>query len=504
MFPFFYPGKTALGFQSCGKFGLAAAGVAGLLAAAGCASANPSRGFKPVEETITSRGGPRVIWRTDSSQDHEAGVAMDALLKQPLTADGAVQVALLNNSSLQATYEEIGIAQADLVQAGLLSNPVFGASARRRSPGPTATAWGFSLVQNFLELVNRPLYKKMAAAQFVRTRLRVSHEVYTLTGMVRRDYYTLQADQKLLSRVEAIVKGNEAAAEIAKRQREAGTLNELNQSVQQAVLDQTRLMAVQFRLQYQHDREALNRDMGLTGDALNWQLTDELAEPPEKDLPLEGLEARAVAHRLDLAAARAETEAYYQNLRRTRGFRFVNRLELGFQTEKPLEAEPGLPRLSGPEISFEIPIFDRGQGKVPLARALLRQSQARTREREVIVRSEVREAHARLQASREMVHLYATDVLPLRRRIVTLTLQQYNAMLKGVYDLLLAKQSELDAERGAIEALRDYWISRSELERAVGGSLPGDSPPSAAATPAPPPADSPADQEPITPPTVTP
>ena len=502
MFPSSRPGNSAPGFQPFIRVSLLTASMIGLLATAGCASASPSRGFKPVEETVTAHGGPRVIWRSDTPQDHEAAAAVDDLLKQPLTADGAVQVALLNNSTLQATYEEIGIAQADLVQAGLLSNPVFGVSARRRSPGPTATAWGFSLVQNFLELLNRPLHKKIAAAELERTRLRVSHEVFSLAGMVRRDYYTLQANQQLLGRLDEIVKGNEAAAEIATRQRNAGTLGELGQSVQQSALDQMRLLAIQLRLQCQRDREALSRDMGLTGDALTWQLTAELAEPPENDPPLAGMEARAVAQRLDLAAARAETEAYYQNLRRTRGFRFVNRVELGFQTEKPLEAEPGAPRLSGPEISLELPLFDRGQGKVPLALALLRQSQARTREREVSVRSEVREAHARLQASREMIRLYTTDLLPLRRRIVTLTFQQYNAMLKGVYDLLLAKQAELEAERGSIEALRDYWISRSELERAVGGSLPGDLPATPAATP--PPDDSHATPQPIPSPAVTP
>ena len=48
-------------------------------------------------------------------------------------------------------------------------------------------------------------------------------------------------------------------------------------------------------------------------------------------------------------------------------------------------------------------------------------------------------------------------------------------MLKGAYDLLLAKQNEVAAERSYIEAWRDYWIARAELERAVGGSLSGKS-----------------------------
>ena len=44
-------------------------------------------------------------------------------------------------------------------------------------------------------------------------------------------------------------------------------------------------------------------------------------------------------------------------------------------------------------------------------------------------------------------------------------------MLKGAYDLLLAKQNEVAAERSYIEAWRDYWIARAELERRGGRKL---------------------------------
>jgi len=43
--------------------------------------------------------------------------------------------------------------------------------------------------------------------------------------------------------------------------------------------------------------------------------------------------------------------------------------------------------------------------------------------------------------------------------------------LKSPFDLLLAKQNEIFAERGYIDALRDYWIASADLERAVGGRL---------------------------------
>ena len=44
-------------------------------------------------------------------------------------------------------------------------------------------------------------------------------------------------------------------------------------------------------------------------------------------------------------------------------------------------------------------------------------------------------------------------------------------MLLGVYQLIFAKQGEFNVYREYIEALRDYWIARSDLERAVGTRL---------------------------------
>ena len=98
----------------------------------GCASLPKDAGFGDVERTIAERTGKRVHWSQGGPEDRAAGQALHAILAQPLTADGAVQIALLNNRELQATYEDLGIAQAALVQAGLFRNPVLTAGALRQ------------------------------------------------------------------------------------------------------------------------------------------------------------------------------------------------------------------------------------------------------------------------------------------------------------------------------------------------------------------------------------
>src|SRR5216117_3195976 len=132
---------------------------AGVLA--GCAHVDPNPAFRELANTVHLRTGKRVQWNRGSAQDAQAQAAVASLLKRPLTADSAVQVALLNNHNLQATYEELGIAQADLVEAGLLKNPVF--YFERRLPGQAAE---IDLVQEFVDILLLPLRKRIAAAQF--------------------------------------------------------------------------------------------------------------------------------------------------------------------------------------------------------------------------------------------------------------------------------------------------------------------------------------------------
>ena len=136
-----------------------------------------------------------------------------------------------------------------------------------------------------------------------------------------------------------------------------------------------------------------------------------------------------------------------------------------------LEVETGHGPAAGPALELELPIFDQGQAESARKAALFRQSRHRLAQLAIEARSQVREARSRLLATRAVVERYRDVLIPIRERIVVLSQQKYNAMLMGVYELLLAKQSEVNTYREYIEAVRDYWIARSDLERAAGGRL---------------------------------
>lgn len=92
---------------------------------AGCATFSADGGFSPVETAARERLGQDTRWIRSQDDKDSARQRVRELLTRPLSADDAVQIALLNNPGLQATYAQLGVAEAELVQASRLTNPIF-------------------------------------------------------------------------------------------------------------------------------------------------------------------------------------------------------------------------------------------------------------------------------------------------------------------------------------------------------------------------------------------
>ncbi|MGD2036283.1 MAG: TolC family protein, partial [Desulfobacterales bacterium] len=123
-------------------------------------------------------------------------------------------------------------------------------------------------------------------------------------------------------------------------------------------------------------------------------------------------------------------------------------------------------------LAIELPIFNQRQADIARLEAQLRRSQKRLTAQAIEIRSEVRSLRNRLIMQRNLIEHYRRTVLPLREQIVGLTLKKYNYMLAGAFELLMAKKQEFEAYQKYLEALRDYWIIRADMQRSLGGRLP--------------------------------
>ena len=446
-----------------------------LLAAAGCASVPQEAGFPQVQKDVSARTGQQIQWQRSPEDQAKARAAVRELLRGELTLDTAIRIALLDNRSLQAEYASLGISQADLVQAGLISNPVLFVTAIHGDPGTELTV---DLVQELIGLLTLSARKQVAGAAFEATKLRVAQSAVQLIAQVKAGYYTVEGDEQALELFQTATSATEAAAELAFRQRSAGTLSRRDQSLHQAFYAQTLLEVARTQAQMRADRERLNRLLGLWGEDTRWTLPHRLPEVPADAPPLGELERTAIERRLDLAAARRETEVVYRAAGITRSTRYLSALGVGVEFKR----DPDGAKLAGPIVELGLPLFDQGQARVAGADAQVQRSEELLRALAVDIRSEVRETRDRMTASQEQARYYRDVLLPLQQTILDETLLRYNGMLLGIYDLLLAKQAQLNSARDYIVASRDYWVARADLERAVGGRLPaGFSSPAASA-----------------------
>ncbi|HVU18354.1 MAG TPA: TolC family protein [Candidatus Didemnitutus sp.] len=434
---------------------------------AGCAT-NPKAALPAVQEAVASRSGLAVDWRQTAEERAAADRAVSTLLEQELTPERAVEIAFINNRELRATFEDLGISQAELIAASRLTNPSFGAGVRWPSDRPRGPNVELSVAADLLDGILLPVRKKIAKEHLGQTVERVAHRALLLAGEVKAVAYTVQARQQLLTRLSAIVEVNDAAADLAQRQYDAGNINRLELANQQAMAQESHLEHMRTEAMLRTDREKLNRLLGLSSGQTGWKISP-LPGLPETDALPADLEDLAVAQRLDVAAMKSQVTLAEQALSLKRKTRLLPAsVNLGIDTER----DPDGARVTGPSLELALPIFDQGQAELARLGAELRRATAGYEGLLSDVRSQTREALETLLAARASADYYVKTLLPQRRLLLRETLLHYNAMQKSSYELLAAKERQIAIERESIEALRDYWIARTSLEMAVGGKLP--------------------------------
>jgi cobalt-zinc-cadmium efflux system outer membrane protein len=430
----------------------------------------PTAGFSDVQSLLQSRTPHRIAWNQNTPEDQAATNYINDLLAKPLTPDTATQIALLNNPTLQSHYESVGIAQADLVQAGLLPNPSVSLSAQFPTNGGLTKLDG-NVATNLLSILFIPLRKKLATTELQRAQLQTAHNVLQIARDTQVAYYILACHQQQLALRQQAVDAADATLSLARRQHAAGTLTDLQLATDESLTTQSHLTLTQLMLTLQSDQESLNRLLGLQTPPTRWTLSPNPLPPPPDNLELgtrnSDLESLALSHRLDLLAARADVTLAQTALSLGRKG-ILTDLSPGVAFERDPEGVFTI----GPSLSLDLPLFDQGQARIPRLQSLLRQSQRHLQSLELDIRSQVRLATAQLTTARETTLLYKNTILPQQRHLYDLTTLHFNAMQSNLHDLLTARTADLAAQESYFDALRDYHTARATLEQSLGTRLP--------------------------------
>lgn len=451
------------------QFGFkAAAGVILLstLLLAGCASFSPDGGMGGVAGVATETINKDVMAIRTPDDAQRADARVKALLRRPLTVDSAVQVALLSNRGLQAAYNELALAETDLVGDSLPPNPTFSIS---RISGNGALEIERQVVGDILALATLPFRSEIARQRFQKAQLRAAEETLRLAADVRRAYYKAVAANELVGLLTDAKSTAESTAQLALKLGETGSLNKLDQAREQVFYAETTADLATLRQEATSSREGLIRLLGLWDGDIGIGLPQKLPVLPRQPLSLPGIEVDAITHRVDLQIARIELAALARSLNLTEATRFVTLLDVaGIDSKK---REPGGPpfRERGFDVQFQIPIFDGGEVRVRQAAETYNQAFNLLTEKAVNIRSEARDAFRVYRSTYDIAGHYQREVLPLRKIISDEMQLRFSSMQVDVFALLTEARQRIAALRAAIEAKRNFWLARSQLQTAING-----------------------------------
>jgi outer membrane protein TolC len=434
-------------------------------AASGCASFSPDGGMGAVSDIAAPELHADVVKIGTDDDAAGANERVFQLLKPPLSADTAVRIALLNNKGLQAAYNQLGVAEATMVESSLPPNPTFALS---RVSTPVELDVEERIVMDILALATLPARAEIAAERFRQAQLRAAEETLRIGAQARRNYYRAVAALELVGSLGQAASAAESSAKLAKQLTETGALNKLDLAREDAFQADVMIQLAKAREQAAGEREQLVRVMGLSGhDPL--KLPKSLPGLPKHPRTQFDSEAEALRKRVDLEIARIEIDALAKSYGLTKATRFINLLEVAGVART--QRDPGGPHGTGGgvEADFQIPIFDFGEVRMRQAEETYMAAVNRLSQKAVDVSSQARQAYQAYRSSYDIADRYRRQVLPLRKTISDETMLRYGAMQIDVFSLLTDARQRIAANVGAIEAVRDFWLASTDLDAAIVG-----------------------------------
>lgn len=458
-----------------------------------CASFSPDGGMGDVAQAVGRETGKQVIKITSPEDAQRVRERLDAVLTQPLSADAAVQVALLSNRDLQAAYNDLGVSEAEYVQASLPKNP--GISLMRYG-GTGVANFEVRLIQNILDLMTLQSRSKIAAERYAGAKHSAVATTLGLAADVRRAWVRTVAAEQQVHFLEQSRQAADASARLVAKLGEAGQGDQLDQAELAAFYAELSARLGQARLTARRERETLTRLMGLWGGDVEFGLPDELPPLARELETIAAVETEAINRRVDLVVARHDVLAVAKQLKLTQATRYVSMLQLAglFNSESanPLtNANTDINR-GGGALDIDIPIFDTGEARERAARETYMRAVNRLAARAVNARSEARIAYETYRGTYDIARFYETRVLPLRQIVSRQVELRYTTavnvpenMRTDLFKVLVDTRIRIAATASALDARRDFFLAEADLQAVLtygGGSSPAGS--SATAAPA--------------------
>lgn len=428
----------------------------------------PRAGFDTVADRSRMAQIGTPAWHLNAAEIAQAEARTRALIGgKTISPETAVQAALLNNRGLQASYAELGLSAADVWEVALGPVPSLGVSVSGLAGDVTRTLEA-TLLTAVLDAATARPRTKVAELRFQQAQLAAAAETIALAVETRRAWIEAVAAFEAAALTARTQNAANAASELATQLGRTGALGVADQAREHAFTAEVAAELADAKLEAQLAKERLARLMGVSLGQVTFYVPDALPELPRGPRSRADIERLALANRLDIAAGRLELEAIAADYRLTGLTRGVSDVALmaGIEAEREdgeTETSPVL------EVEFEIPLYDTT--KLTSRRGTLAYLGAANRLAETAsgARAEARAAHMAVTGKHAVARHWRDTVLPLRRTIDEEALKSYSGMITSTFELLEDARDGLEAQLGAAEAKRDYWLAETDVTAAIWG-----------------------------------
>lgn len=429
------------------------------LGLSGCTSLDPKPDIDRAAEIVRERTGELPSWMSEPMDDGRVPERLDEMT--------TVRLALRHDAKLLQELERIAEARADLVQSGLLPNPVLALDLGFPIDGSGgATKVGVGLTQQFTVLLTRGDRMAAADAELRARVLECSERALRTVADARAAHARVAFALAAIGPVDEAVADAQRAVEQARKRVAAGEDTSLEVNRQRLLLVKlTTELAERTSTLELRKRELLAR-MGCAGYSGVWQVAPGNGTAAlDAGVSEEQVIALAISQRLDVAAAAAVRDAACSRVKGERKGR------LDFEAGPAFERTDDGRRELGPSVSVGLPVFDWGNARVAKGEAEARRLALEHRRVEQEAIAEARSAFVVDRTARELAERYDSQVGSLASANLELARRSFAAGQSDLTVLLEAQQQLAESRVRVVDLRERAALARIELERAVGGKL---------------------------------
>ncbi len=425
----------------------------------GCKSLDPKPDIEHAAEVVRERTGELPAWLSSTESDVHFPERLDEIT--------AVRLALKHDARLLQELERIAEARADLVQSGLLPNPVLALDLGFPVDGSGgATKVGVGLTQQLTALLTRGDRMAAADAELRGRVLECSDRALRTVADTRAAYVRVDFASGAIGPVRDAVSEAERAVAQALRRVAAGEDTSLEVNRQRLLLVKlTTELAERISTLEVRKRSLLVR-IGHAGYAGSWEIAPgEAAHAAMPEETEEQIITLVGSQRLDVAAAAAARDAALSRVQSERKGR------LDMSAGPAFERTDDGRRELGPSVSVGLPIFDWGDARVAKSQAEARRLALEHRRVHEEAIAEARTAFIEERTARELASRYDVDVATLASANLELARRSFSAGQADLTVLLEAQQQVAESRVRVVDLRERAALARIELERSVGGKL---------------------------------